>query len=276
MGPATARATMDAVPSPCTLPGDGSAMSGNSSTVSTHSDPNMASPTPNVVTPTPISHASPSTSEVNDLTGLSPLLSSDSVISSDFISKSKTSPSFEDIKASVNTNELNHVNCTYHSHTESVKDSALYNSVKHRAMSNNKRSQVLFNNSYSSVSDHEIKSITELCREDLTDMSNVILSECLTSLRQKEDQIKHFSPLNGVSIYKNHCYIFDEYYLCVGFDYCSIFSYLLLADCCFEDIIVAEVFSQTQDYLYYVEDAKDDLLLCEYIPNKDILQSFFY
>ena len=271
MGPATARATMDAVPSPCTLPGDGSAMSGDSSTVSTHSNPNMASPTPILATPTPVSPASPNTSVFNDLTGLSPIMSSDySVISSDSISKSKTSPSFEDIKASVNTNEVNCVNCIYHN--ESVKDSALYNSVKHRAMSNNQRSQVLFNNSYSSVSDHEIKLITELCRDDLTDMANIILSECSILLGQ--GQVKHLSPLNGVSIYENHCYIFDEYYLCVGFDnYCSIFSYLLVADWCFEDTIVAEVFSQTQDYLYYVEDARDDLLLCEYIPNKDILQS---
>ena len=140
-------------------------------------------------------------------------------------------------------------------------------------MSNNQRSQVLFNNQYSSVSDHEIKSIVELCREDLSDMTNVILSECSISLGHKKDQVKHLSPLTGVSIYENHCYIFDEYYLCVGFDYCSIFSYLLLADCCFKDTIVAEVFSQTQDYLYYVEVVRDDLLLCEYIPNKDILQS---
>ena len=101
----------------------------------------------------------------------------------------------------------------------------------------------------------------------------MVLSECSTSLGLRKYQYRNLSPLKGLSIFDNHCYIFNDYYLCVGFNYCSIFSNCSIGDCCFKDIIDSEVFSQTQDYLYYFDIVRDDLLLVEYIPNKDILQS---
>ena len=120
----------------------------------------------------------------------------------------------------------------------------------------------------SGSSNFMLTSIIEACKVD-QELTDIIFSEYKIALSRKRALVIQLdqSPLKDVSVIKKQCYLYDDYYLFVGSSFCSLFADCNFKDCLFKDIIVSE------DYVYYDVEVRDDVLLVDYLPNRDILNS---